>query len=118
MPNAQIHKSQQQSRRRGRIRARISGTAARPRFSVYRSLQHIYAQLIDDDLGVTLAAAQDTEIKTKGTRTEVAKQVGSLLAERAKAKGVTQVTFDRGGRKYHGRVKAVADGAREGGLDF
>jgi large subunit ribosomal protein L18 len=108
-------------RRHARIRRRVSGTAARPRLSVFRSTVHIYAQVIDDVDGKTVASAStlDGEIKgVKGTKSAQAKAVGLAIAERAKAAGVTQVIFDRGGYLYHGRVQALADGAREGGLDF
>ena len=108
-------------RRHLRIRRRLNGTGARPRLSVFRSTEHIYAQVIDDTRGHTVASAStlETELKgTKGTKTVRAKAVGLKLAERAKAAGVTQVIFDRGGYLYHGRIKALADGAREGGLDF
>jgi large subunit ribosomal protein L18 len=108
-------------RRHLRLRKRISGTPERPRLAVYRSLSHIYAQVIDDSAGVTLAAASDLEAdlkKASGTKSEVAKQVGTLVAERAKNAGVNQVVFDRGGFHYHGRVKALADAAREAGLSF
>ena len=101
------------------IRAKISGTPARPRLSVFRSNNAIYAQLIDDLGGSTLASASSTELKgEKITRTEVSKSVGQKLAEKAISKGISEVVFDRGGYLYHGRVKALADGAREGGLKF
>jgi large subunit ribosomal protein L18 len=106
-----------------RVRKKVRGTAERPRLSVYRSLNHIYAQLIDDDKGVTLAAATSNKKSLEATfkgmkKSEVSKKVGEMLAETAKAKGITKVVFDRNGYKYHGRVKALADGAREGGLEF
>lgn len=104
-----------------RVRKNISGTAACPRLCVYRSAKHIYAQIIDDVNGVTLAAAstQDPEMKsTYGGNKEAAKKVGLLLAEKALAKDIKAVIFDRGGLIYHGRVAALADGAREGGLEF
>ena len=108
--------------RHRRIRRRLSGTAERPRLAVYRSLSHIYGQIIDDTSGQTLAAASDLEPGLRealsGTKTERAKRVGQELAARAKAKGVTAVVFDRGGFLYHGRVKSLAEGAREGGLEF
>jgi large subunit ribosomal protein L18 len=106
-------------RRHARIRKRVFGTAERPRLAVYRSNRHIYAQLIDDLAHRTIASASDVEAGGKGpdgTKSDRAKAVGSLLADRAKAAGVDTVVFDRGGRLYHGRVAAVADGAREGGL--
>jgi large subunit ribosomal protein L18 len=105
-----------------RIRARVSGTPERPRLNVFRSNQHIYAQVIDDVAGVTLAAAStldDTIAAMAGGLTvEKAAAVGRLVGRRALAKGITKVVFDRGGYKYHGRVKALADGAREAGLEF
>ena len=106
-------------RRRHRVRAKISGTAERPRLSVYRSNKGIFAQLIDDVDGKTLAAANWTEAELrKLDRTEQAKKAGELLAERAKKAGVGTCVFDRSGYRYHGRVKALAEGAREGGLEF
>ena len=109
-----------QIRRATRVRAKISGTEERPRLTVRRALRHIYAQIIDDVKGVTLVAASDRDIKeAKGkTKVEVAAEVGKLIAERAKAKKITAVVFDRKDKRYHGRVKALADGAREGGLQF
>jgi large subunit ribosomal protein L18 len=105
-----------------RIRAKMTGTAERPRLNVYRSLNHIYTQVIDDTNGVTIASAstvakKGTEAKVGGN-VEAAKAVGKLIAERAKEKGVTKVVFDRGGYLYHGRIKALADAAREAGLEF
>jgi len=110
-------------RRHRRVRKKVFGTAERPRLNVFRSLKHIYAQLIDDDRGVTLAAASTLvpELRAKGkigTKKDAAKVVGELLAQRALAVGIQQVVFDRGGYKYHGRVKALAEGARAGGLQF
>ena len=111
-------------RRHVRVRAKVSGTAQRPRLNVFRSSAHIYAQLIDDTLGHTLAAASDLEQEVKdragdgATKTARAKAVGELVAERGKAAGVSRVVFDRGGFLYHGRIRAVAEGAREGGLTF
>ena len=104
--------------RLARIRKSITGTAERPRLSVFRSLKHISAQLIDDTTGNTVAAASSIEKEVVGGNAEGAKQVGLKLAERAKAKGIDAIVFDRGGFRYHGRVAALADGAREGGLDF
>ena len=109
------------TRRHLRIRRRLSGTPERPRLAVYRSLTHIYAQVIDDVAGRTLAAASDLDADLRsatGTKRDAATQVGALVAERAKNAGVSQVVFDRGGFLYHGRVKALADAAREGGLKF
>jgi large subunit ribosomal protein L18 len=106
-------------KRRRRVRAKIRGTAERPRISVFRSNRGIFAQLIDDDSGRTLAAASWIEPELKTLKpTEHAQRVGAVLAERAKAAGISEAVFDRGGYKYHGRVKALADGAREGGLNF
>ncbi len=106
-------------RRRKRIRGKVHGTVERPRVSVFRSNARIYAQVINDVDGRTLAAASSIEPALRGaSKTEAAAKVGQLLAERAKAAGVTKVVFDRGGYLYHGRVKALADGAREGGLEF
>lgn len=108
---------QSRVRRHSRVREKIRGSAARPRLAVFRSLTHIYAQLVDDDAGRTLAAASSKEEKdAKGKRIDIAKNVGTLLAGRAKQKGVTEVVFDRGGYRYHGRVKALADGVREAGV--
>jgi large subunit ribosomal protein L18 len=109
-------------RRHRRVRAKVVGTSARPRLNVFRSNQHIYAQVIDDGAGVTLAAAStlDDAIRALegGLTVEKAAAVGRLVGERAKAHGIDRVVFDRGGYLYHGRVKALADGAREAGLDF
>jgi large subunit ribosomal protein L18 len=99
------------------VRERVAGSAERPRLAVFRSLSHIYAQVIDDRSGNTLAAASDLDVGT-GKKSEKAKQVGKAIAERAKAKGIGEVVFDRGGYRYHGRVKALADAARESGLKF
>lgn len=107
-------------RRHQRVRRKISGTVDCPRLNVYRSLSNIYVQLIDDVAGVTLAQASTVEkdFTAYGGNIEAAKAVGKTLAERAKAKGIEQCVFDRGGYVYHGRVAAVADGARQGGLKF
>jgi large subunit ribosomal protein L18 len=109
-------------RRHRRIRVTLSGTPQRPRLSVFRSLQHIYAQVIDDSTGTTLVAASTNEPSTRssatGPKAERAKLVGETLAQRAREKGITSVVFDRGGYMYHGRVKALADGARGAGLEF
>lgn len=105
----------------GRIRKKVRGTTARPRLAVFRSLNHIYAQLIDDEKGVTLCSASSVE-KSAGAATggniAAAKTIGQLIAERAKEKGITSVVFDRGGYIYHGRVKTLAEAAREAGLQF
>jgi large subunit ribosomal protein L18 len=112
-------KEQARQRRHRRVRAKRSGTAARPRLAVYRSNARIYAQLIDDDAGRTLAAASSGEPQlAKTSRADGPAAVGKLIAERAKAAGIETVVFDRGGYLYHGRVKALADAAREGGLTF
>lgn len=104
--------------RHSRVRSIVSGTASRPRLSVFRSSQHIYAQLIDDQTGRTLAAASSSDIKDKNVKTTVSQEVGKLIATKAQGLKIAQVVFDRGGYKYHGRVKALADSAREGGLQF
>ena len=110
----------QRVKRHSRVRSKISGTAERPRLSVFRSENHIYAQIIDDVAGNTLVAASTVEkgFEGNGGNCDAAKKVGSVLAERALKKGVEEVVFDRGGYIYHGRVKALAEGAREGGLKF
>ena len=118
-----IDKNAERKRRHVRVRKTVSGTAERPRLSVYRSTNHIYAQIIDDTKGVTLASASTLEkaVKTEiagKTKREAAAIVGKLAAERAKAKGIEAVVFDRGGYLYTGRVQALADGAREAGLKF
>jgi len=114
-----VTKRQARLRRRRRVRARITGTAERPRLSVYRSNRGVFAQLIDDGKGRTVAAVNWTEPELrKLTAGEQAKRAGELLAERGKAAGVETCVFDRGGYQYHGRVKALAEGAREGGLVF
>ena len=102
-----------------RIRQKLAGTAERPRLNVYRSLNHIYAQVIDDQKGETLASASTLALKLKtGGNVSAAKEIGKVIAERAAEKGVKRVVFDRGGYLYHGRVKALADAAREAGLEF
>lgn len=110
----------QRIKRHKRVRAKISGTPERPRLCVFRSETNIYAQVIDDVNGVTLVSASSLEkdFACEGTKSDAAKQVGVNVAERAKAKGIETVVFDRGGYVYHGRVKALAEGAREGGLQF
>lgn len=107
-------------KRKERVRAKVSGTVAQPRLAVFRSLKHIYAQIIDDDKGITLVSAADTELKDteKMKKVDKAQAVGKLIAEKAAAKKISQVVYDRGGNKYHGRVKALAEGARAGGLKF
>ncbi len=115
-----IDRSQARKRIHRRIRKRVAGTAEKPRVAVYRSLHHIYAQVIDDRLGRTLAAASSAQENSgaSGGNVAGAKVVGKVLAERALAKGIKQVVFDRGGYRFHGRVKALADAAREAGLQF
>lgn len=136
-----LKKQEKRLRRHKRVRAKISGTAQRPRLCVFRSAKHIYSQLVDDEKGKTLAAASDQEIKKPKTKTKkqeieakedkkekkqralagkeaVAFEVGKLIAEKAKKLKIEKAVFDRGGYKYHGRVKALAEGAREGGLKF
>jgi len=110
-------------RRHARVRKKVAGTAERPRLAVYRSNRHIYVQLIDDRAAATLASASDAEVGNGAAdgasgKTARAKEVGKLIAERAKGVGIDRVVFDRGGRRYHGRVAAVAEGAREGGLQI
>ncbi|MEW6662800.1 MAG: 50S ribosomal protein L18 [Bacillota bacterium] len=111
------------SKKHQRVRNRIKGTAERPRLSVYRSLNHIYAQVIDDQKGITLVAASSVEKGLRDTLStggdlKAAKEVGKLIAAKALSKGISKVVFDRGGNIYHGRIAAVAEGARESGLDF
>ena len=111
-----LDKRGQKNRRRARIRRRLVGTAERPRLSVYRSNVHIYAQLVDDEAGRTLAAADSREVGEAENRKEAAQKVGELIARRAQDADIEAVVFDRGGNKYHGRIAALAGGAREGGL--
>jgi len=117
-----LDRKEARERRRRRVRAKIYGTADRPRLNVFRSLNHIYAQLIDDEAGHTLAAASTLEkavrAQTGLKKTEAAALVGKLIAQRALEREIKRVVFDRAGYRYHGRVKAVADGAREAGLEF
>ncbi|HYP05759.1 MAG TPA: 50S ribosomal protein L18 [Bryobacteraceae bacterium] len=115
-----IDKNQVRVRVHSRIRRRVAGTADRPRLAVYRSLSHIYAQVIDDRTGHTLASASsnDKGAGMNGGNVAGAKEIGRLVAERAKEKGISRVVFDRGGYLYHGRIKALADAAREAGLEF
>ncbi len=121
------HKKVKKARRHLKIRAKVKGTAQVPRLAVFRSNAHIYAQLIDDDKAITLASASDMELKSKksaGKKSEVgrkiseSREVGLLIAEKAKKFSIEAAVFDRGGFRYHGRIKSVADGAREGGLKF
>ena len=116
-------RSESRKRRHARVRRKLHGTAARPRLNVYRSMNHIYAQIIDDDAGMTLASASTVDKELREgmgslNPTEQAEAVGKAVAERAKAAGVETVVFDSGGYPYHGRVKALAEGSREGGLTF
>jgi large subunit ribosomal protein L18 len=116
---AVLTKPQQRLRRRRRVRAKVRGTAERPRLSVFRSNRGLFAQLIDDDAARTLVAVAWTEAELRGLGSmEQAKRAGTLLAERAKQAGLETCVFDRGGYRYHGRVRALAEGAREGGLSF
>ena len=117
---SKINKKDMRLKRHIRVRGKISGTAERPRLNVFRSNANIYAQIIDDVNGVTLVSANTLEKGFEGAagNAEAAKKVGTVLAERAKAKGIEEVVFDRGGYVYHGRVAALAEGAREGGLKF
>ncbi len=105
-------------RRHRRVRKKVSGTATRPRLAVFRSNRHIYAQLVDDVSGRTLAQSSDADVGGATGKTEIAKGVGTAIAQRAKEQGIAQAVFDRGGRLYHGRVAAVAEGAREEGLQI
>lgn len=118
--NPQRKKREARMRRHRRIRAKIFGTSKIPRLSVFRSNYHISCQLIDDEKGTTLVAAHDKNLKLKAkkSKVEIAKMVGKLLAKKAKEKGIEKIVFNRGGYKYHGRVRALAEGAREGGLKF
>jgi large subunit ribosomal protein L18 len=117
----QIGRNEIRQRIHKRIRAKVHGTAERPRLNVYRSVNHIYAQLVDDMSGITLVSASTSEKGAKkptGGNVASAKEVGKRIAERAKEKGINKVVFDRGGYLYHGRIKALADAAREAGLQF
>lgn len=111
------HKYTARKKRHARVRSKVFGTSKTPRLVVFRSLKNIYAQLVDDENGKVITAASDMKDE-KGTKTERAKKVGTEIAKIAKEKKINSVTFDRGGYKYHGRVKALAEGAREGGLKF
>ncbi len=118
-----VNRKEASAKRHRRIRVALSGTTERPRLAVYRSTKHIYAQIIDDVKGVTIASAGSVEeaLKAKlshGGNIEASKEIGKLVAERAKKAGVSQVVFDRGGNLYHGRIAALADAAREAGLEF
>ncbi|MBU1179486.1 50S ribosomal protein L18 [Patescibacteria group bacterium] len=113
-------KLKQSARIRRKARTQVRGTAERPRLSVFRSLKNISAQLIDDAVGKTVVAVliKDIKVDKKMTKTETANEIGKILAEKAKSKGIKKIVFDKGAYKYHGRIKALADGAREGGLEF
>ena len=114
----QIDRKTNRQKRHRRVRVHVKGTQERPRLAVFRSLNHIYAQLIDDSASKTLAAASTVDLKTKGKGVEQAVQVGKAIAGKAQAAGIKNVVFDRGGFLYHGRIKALADAAREAGLEF
>jgi large subunit ribosomal protein L18 len=117
----EVDRIHSREKRHARVRARVSGDGARPRLCIFRSLAHIYVQAVDDQAGLTLAQASTLELRAAGAVTgniEAAKKVGTLIAERLKAKGLEKAVFDRGGYLYHGRVKAVADAARAAGLKF
>ncbi|OGY45555.1 MAG: 50S ribosomal protein L18 [Candidatus Buchananbacteria bacterium RIFCSPHIGHO2_02_FULL_38_8] len=118
MKNSKKIKDQLRQRRKIRTRAKIRGSIQKPRLNVFRSLKHLYIQLIDDNAGKTLVSVKDSEIREKGKKTEIAFKAGELLAQKAIKAGIKELFFDRGGYKYHGRVKAIADGARKGGLKF
>ena len=117
---SRVDTNKQRLKRHKRVRAKISGTAAKPRLCVYRSLKNIYVQIIDDVAGVTLVSASTLEkgFDGYGGNKEAAKKLGAVIAEKAKAKGIEEVVFDRGGYLYHGRIKELADSARENGLKF
>ena len=117
MPGIPKTREQQRYRRHLRVRKKVAGTAERPRLVIFRSLKHITAQIVDDTTGRTMMTVSSTNIES-GKKTEKSAEVGKRIAQRAKDAGITKVVFDRAGYKYHGRVKAVADGAREGGLEF
>lgn len=115
--NNSLYKHNKRKRRHARVRSKVSGTQERPRFSVFRSNKAIYVQLIDDENGITLASANDMGV-SKGTPTERARDLGTTIAKEASTKGIKRVVFDRGGYLYAGRIKALAEAAREAGLDF
>ncbi len=118
MKNLEKTKRENRIKRHNKVRAKVFGSAKIPRLNVYRSNKSLFIQLIDDQVGVTLASINDKEIKSGKTKTDKAKEAGKLIARKAKEKKIDKIVFDRGGCKYHGRVKAVADGAREEGLKF
>lgn len=113
-----LQKQVNRLRRKARVRSQISGTATRPRLSIFRTTTHIYAQIIDDEAGKTLCSASDLKIADNMTKTELAKQVGAHIAKAALEQKINTVVFDRGGFRYHGRVQTLADAAREAGLQF
>ncbi len=116
--NKQISKNIKRDRRKARVRAKVSGTAEKPRLSVFKSNKGMYAQLIDDVRGITLASAHSREVKGAAGKADTSMEVGKLLAKKAQDKKIETIVFDKGSYKYHGRVKSLADGAREGGLKF
>lgn len=116
--NIQKQKKAKRIIRHKRVRSRISGTGDMPRLAVFKANRHIYAQLIDDGAGKTLASSSSMELKSKGKKGEIATEVGKAIAVKSLAKNIKKVKFDRGGFAYHGRIKALAEGAREGGLEF
>lgn len=118
MKNKQKIKQAKLQTRKKRVRARVMGSGDRPRLNVYRSTKHLFVQLINDDKGLTVVSAHDRELKKGLAQMDKAKEIGKLIAKKALAKKIDQVVFDRGGRPFHGRIKAVAEGAREGGLKF
>lgn len=105
-------------RRHNRVRSIVSGTGDRPRLSIYFSLKHSYAQLIDDKSGITIVSASDKELKSKGKNIKIAEELGKLIAKKAKEKNIIKIVFDRGSKKYHGKIKTLADTARAEGLEF
>jgi len=118
MKNIEKTKRENRIKRHRKVRTKVFGSAIIPRLNIYRSNKSLFIQLIDDKAGITLASVNDKEIKSGKTKIEKAKEAGKLIAEKAKKADIKKVVFDRGGYKYHGRIKAVADGAREGGLEF
>ncbi|MDB4939990.1 MAG: ribosomal protein L18p [Candidatus Doudnabacteria bacterium] len=118
MINRQILKRTKRIRRHTRVRSIVSGSDTRPRLAVFRANQHIYAQLIDDVTQKTIASVSSMELKSKGNKSAIAAEVGSAIAKKALDNKISEVVFDRGGNKYHGRIKALADAARSGGLKF
>jgi len=113
-----IDKKELRLKRRRRVRSKVSGTAERPRLAIFKSLTNVYAQLINDEKGVTLAEANIKNVAKAKNNVEGAKEIGKVIAKKTKELGISKIVFDRGGYNYHGKVKALADGAREGGLEF